>query len=454
MRKCSYSRVTAPAIAAANSLGRSDVLSPGDKLIIPASQPVGDTKSRLVRYRVRKGDTLGGIADQFSVNPEQIRKWNGLKAQDQELIEQSGFPELERRLWTGLVASCAIARLGQAIDVLEAVTAESEAPLRNEQSALAGQAALKDIDEQLKAAQAKVQEARAEAPRRSRLLADELEERYRPIRRELTQAFDEMRLGFQQATEDRNALAEPKEVINQLVRQMVEAQAEANRTLTKVVDEVAASFSESLSIPLSGLGSEAAVTAPALLPPRIDMPTRRFASFRTVWGGATAAGAVGLVAGGVLALVFPPAAAAIGPFVAGPLIGGLLGQAVGVAGGVGQARLYQHEREDAERRRRLREYVVPRIDATRRSSMDDLSQRLRDETKALTRAMDEQLALDASSLEASRARLQQARTRTATANSTRLREVEHRLEEYKDIYRTLAEMGYRIEGLGRSGVPA
>src|SRR2546425_3818977 len=71
--------VTAPAIAAANSLGRSDVLSPGDKLIIPASQPAGEAKSRLVRYRVRKGDTLGGIADQFSVNPEQIRKWNGLK---------------------------------------------------------------------------------------------------------------------------------------------------------------------------------------------------------------------------------------------------------------------------------------------------------------------------------------------------------------------------------------
>jgi membrane-bound lytic murein transglycosylase D len=71
--------VTAPAIAAANSLGRTDVLSPGDKLIIPASQPAGESKRRLVRYRVRKGDTLGGIADQFSVNPEEIRKWNGLK---------------------------------------------------------------------------------------------------------------------------------------------------------------------------------------------------------------------------------------------------------------------------------------------------------------------------------------------------------------------------------------
>ena len=71
--------VTAPAIASANSLGRSDVLGPGDKLIIPASQPAGETKSRLVRYRVRRGDTLGGIADQFSVNPEEIRRWNGLK---------------------------------------------------------------------------------------------------------------------------------------------------------------------------------------------------------------------------------------------------------------------------------------------------------------------------------------------------------------------------------------
>jgi membrane-bound lytic murein transglycosylase D len=72
--------VTAPAIASANSLRPTDVLSPGDKLIIPASQPAAEAKSRLVRYRVRKGDTLGGIADQFSVSPEELRKWNGLKA--------------------------------------------------------------------------------------------------------------------------------------------------------------------------------------------------------------------------------------------------------------------------------------------------------------------------------------------------------------------------------------
>jgi len=72
-------KVTATAIAAANSLGDTRSLTPGDKLIIPAAQPVTDMKSRLVRYRVRKGDTLGGIADQFSVSTDELRKWNSLK---------------------------------------------------------------------------------------------------------------------------------------------------------------------------------------------------------------------------------------------------------------------------------------------------------------------------------------------------------------------------------------
>jgi membrane-bound lytic murein transglycosylase D len=73
-------KVTAAAIAAANSLGGSTALTAGDKLIIPATQPAAETKSRLVRYRVRKGDTLGGIADQFSVSTDQLRKWNALKS--------------------------------------------------------------------------------------------------------------------------------------------------------------------------------------------------------------------------------------------------------------------------------------------------------------------------------------------------------------------------------------
>jgi membrane-bound lytic murein transglycosylase D len=72
-------RVTPLAIAEANNLERSAALDPGEKLIIPATQPQTETKRRLVSYRVRKGDTLGGIADRFSVETEDVRKWNRMK---------------------------------------------------------------------------------------------------------------------------------------------------------------------------------------------------------------------------------------------------------------------------------------------------------------------------------------------------------------------------------------
>jgi membrane-bound lytic murein transglycosylase D len=73
-------RVTSAAIADANNLPRSAALDAGEKLIIPATQPQMETKRRLVSYRVRRGDTLLGIADRFSVDSEDVRKWNRLKS--------------------------------------------------------------------------------------------------------------------------------------------------------------------------------------------------------------------------------------------------------------------------------------------------------------------------------------------------------------------------------------
>ncbi len=73
-------RVTAAAIADANSLERHAALDAGEKLIIPATQPQSETKRRLVSYRVRRGDTFLGIADRFGVSADDLRKWNRLKA--------------------------------------------------------------------------------------------------------------------------------------------------------------------------------------------------------------------------------------------------------------------------------------------------------------------------------------------------------------------------------------
>ena len=72
--------VTPVAIASANNLEHGAALSAGEKLIIPAVQPQAETKRRLVSYRVRRGDTLLGIADRYSVSAEDMRKWNRLKS--------------------------------------------------------------------------------------------------------------------------------------------------------------------------------------------------------------------------------------------------------------------------------------------------------------------------------------------------------------------------------------
>jgi membrane-bound lytic murein transglycosylase D len=73
-------RVKPVAIAEANNLERGAALEPGEKLIIPAAQAQSEAKRRVVSYRVRKGDTLGGIADRFSVDTEDVRKWNRMRS--------------------------------------------------------------------------------------------------------------------------------------------------------------------------------------------------------------------------------------------------------------------------------------------------------------------------------------------------------------------------------------
>ena len=71
-------RVEPRAIAEANDLDLPAELQEGDKLIIPANKPAPTGTGKLVRYRVRRGDTLASVAGQFDVQPGDLRKWNGL----------------------------------------------------------------------------------------------------------------------------------------------------------------------------------------------------------------------------------------------------------------------------------------------------------------------------------------------------------------------------------------
>src|ERR1051325_1611162 len=61
-------------------------LDPQARLVIPVTpgkHPLADTATyarRITRYRVRKGDTVQSVADNFGISPQQLRRWNGIRS--------------------------------------------------------------------------------------------------------------------------------------------------------------------------------------------------------------------------------------------------------------------------------------------------------------------------------------------------------------------------------------
>jgi len=82
-------RTTPAAITEVNGLTANEV-SPDTKLIIPIAEgkhAPGDVETlvfsrRATRYRVRRGDTVLSVADDFGVPPQKLRQWNRLKGNE------------------------------------------------------------------------------------------------------------------------------------------------------------------------------------------------------------------------------------------------------------------------------------------------------------------------------------------------------------------------------------
>jgi membrane-bound lytic murein transglycosylase D len=73
-------RVSPAEVADANELAGGTSLEEGQKLIIPAAARSETSTGKLIRYRVRRTDTVATIADEFDVTAAELRKWNHLRA--------------------------------------------------------------------------------------------------------------------------------------------------------------------------------------------------------------------------------------------------------------------------------------------------------------------------------------------------------------------------------------
>src|SRR6202049_3327325 len=77
-------RTTAKSITEANHLEGTE-LDLESKLVIPVAvgkHPLSDTATyarRITRYKVHRGDTVETVAENFSISPQMVRRWNGLR---------------------------------------------------------------------------------------------------------------------------------------------------------------------------------------------------------------------------------------------------------------------------------------------------------------------------------------------------------------------------------------
>jgi membrane-bound lytic murein transglycosylase D len=67
-------------VADANDLPAGASLAEGQKLIIPAAAHSEASTGKVIRYRVRRTDTMGSVADEFDVTSAELRKWNHLRS--------------------------------------------------------------------------------------------------------------------------------------------------------------------------------------------------------------------------------------------------------------------------------------------------------------------------------------------------------------------------------------
>lgn len=73
--------VSASALRSSNGL-RGSLIRAGQTLRIPVSDSAGSAQQQAVVHRVRRGDTLWGIARRYKVHVRQLRHWNEIASQD------------------------------------------------------------------------------------------------------------------------------------------------------------------------------------------------------------------------------------------------------------------------------------------------------------------------------------------------------------------------------------
>lgn len=407
-----------------------------DKMVNPAPV-VAEAKARIA-------DVAGVDPDELVIVPvSSFRKHDALEDQDPELLDSSGFPELEAELWGGLAVTCGAAQIHTALDDWQAALAEVRAPVDNNLAALRGEAAKAAAE--LRAEQDKYRKLMANSNAWRRDLQEDIDTAAQPIQRRLEDDLDAIRDEFGKALRGDSTIGNVDAIIHRASDAMVDAANDANGGLETEMARIAGKYRAitDFSITISGV---TAGTAEAGLDAEAPMPTKKpqgYARFREMWLGASAGSAAGAMIGAV-----------------GGVIGIVVGSVVGFVAGLFGGKKYQQRAAEEQQRRayiaELRENVLPKLEAGRRHITRDVANQVRNYGRALTRALEDEARAKGDSLAESIRLLDETQRRDGPGRAAKERELAAQQQELAMLATELGELRARTHRMsrGRSGKPS
>ncbi len=383
--------------------------------------------------------------------------WFDALDDDPELAAASGYPELERELWTRLARSAGARRVRLCLEGLMGAVETVAAPIRVELAADSG-AALAEIDAELAVHEKQAKVLAADSASWRRDLREAVNEPAKSIGRGLRREFELFETTLNERSEITDDPGDLEGVLHVIARAMIDVVETAMAQLERAASRAFMDFADRTRIPLepsvteSGFRPNFAVVTPIgeRAPDEAMAPGR---SLQTVWRSATSgAGLLGIV-GGIVGIVGGPVGMAVGAGV-GAFVGKILG---GIFG-------WQDSRKEAERKAKadartcaqrqiaaIRDNARAQIRSNLVRAMNGFDNAVNELNRSLTHDLQRQIELARDTAVTTRRKLAERRERTQAQLVSRRAELEKLEARNTEWLRQAEELVRRADRIERSG---
>lgn len=424
-------------------LRRADRSSPTVLVAATKADRIYDTEGAVADIAARIGDALDLPAEQVRVVAVSATEREAELAEGRQ-DGDSGFRELERRLWDGLAASCVAPRVARALDEITAVVRESAAPVVNELASMGPGTDLGETLEQLAKERTRAAELRSPAAPWRMELRRRTGEIERELRVELDRRCQEAKREFRIQAENPASGSDARQLVGHVTAEIGAIVDEVEAAMIERTSRAAAEIAERIAVPLTVNGTGHERYLPVIAVPDKDPGRKRDLGWlRAGFDSSMTAGAFGAAFGAAVTSLFAPGAGSV----IGGIVGGLLFNIIGFVNGASEQLQQQRGERRTHQVRRMIRVVVPALDREILEIGRRFDAAVRRQRTFLEARVEDEVDRSLTSLEASVQRLEASADRDARGLEDRLAELRRRAAEYQVLTERLTTLHDRLTRL-------